>query len=76
MISFSKQEQLSSLLNKDEYGWTISYDKIAKPAIANKLTLNAEDKNTPKEHTICICKKKEEEKQEEVEESNKDIKST
>ncbi len=59
MVSFLPGPALATQLDKPEYHWTVSHSKIAKPYLANKLTLNPEDKNTPKEHTVVVAKKKE-----------------
>jgi hypothetical protein len=33
-------------------------EKVAKPAFANSITLNVEDKDTLKFHFVYLCKKK------------------
>lgn len=64
MVSFLPGPTLLTLLDKPEYGWTVSHSKVVKPFLANKITLNPEDKNTPKEHTVVVAKKKEQEVEE------------
>jgi len=56
-ISYGQPQFRENLLNKTEFGFEVSTQKVFKPTVSTSINIASDDRDLPNVHFVYICHK-------------------